>query len=564
MADRTVDLVLGSKPTPDTARFRVGQFTMWAEIGSELLGDRFDVAEVTVDYSLEGVLPQATLQIPLGTPVGPLTSNKGATVANTVKGLLQAFAKFTPVRIYVEFGQPVVNESDIGYAHPSGKKLIFSGRVLSSTYAREGNSVVGIQVHCTHRLLGIMSGTSIFSKFVSAGDADLQQLLTAWNDPVLLQEPQVDVWKMLVNQVDTLAAQTTPSNKKYASDVLDDASMAHLEKILGQIKPSADLLHEITAYITSKYPDADAKSALGEIAAMIKRTLMGARSSGNFLASICRLSQELFFRPMFTADKGYMLPYQPCWASSKMKYLRGGTNFGTVSETGAPYRGLVESMQIAGTIVTAAMTTDWHSDQKDSQSFLFRGGVYTIPNTDQEFNIADMEFAPGWATRLTIFPSAADPSAPAKEDVKPASDVVAPPAPPKTQAVGDSKEKQKSLESRNTFVTQFARFRTLDKVFGGNTIQFTCALREDIVPGMNLAVAVGSTANDDELYVYGYVQRVRCEIKVSGTEGLAAQTVTMTHVRNAVEQSDIVDQDYAFHFFWADAEAQINAIKLWG
>lgn len=562
MADRTVDLVLGSKPTPDTARFRVGQFTMWAEVGTA--STRFDIAEVTVDYSLEGVLPQATLQVPLGTPVGPLTTNKKSSEANTVKGLLKVFAKFTPVKIYVEFGQPTVNENDIGYAHPAGKKLIFSGRVLSSTYAREGNSVVGIQVHCTHRLLGIMSGTSIFSKLVSAGDSDLQQQLTAWNDPVLLPDPQVDVWEMLVKQADVLAAQTTPSNKKYAADVLDEESMANLEKILGQIKPSADLLHEITAHIVSKYPDADAKSALGEIAVMIKRMLMGSRSSGNFLASICRLSQELFFRPMFTADKGYMLPYQPCWASSKMKYLRGGTNFGTVSETGAPYGGLVESMQVAGTIVTAAMTTEWHADSKDKQSFLFGGGVYTIPNTNQEFNIADMEFAPGWATRLTIFPSASDPSAPTKEDVKPASDVATSATPPKTQAVGDSKEKQKSNEFRNTFVSQFARFRTLDKVFGGNTIQFTCALREDIVPGMNLAVAVGSTANDDELYIYGYVQRVRCEIKVSGNEGLAAQTVTMTHVRNAVEQEDIVDQDYAFHFFWADAETQINAIKLWG
>jgi hypothetical protein len=266
---------------------------------------------------------------------------------------------------------------------------------------------------------------------------------------------------------------------------------------------------------------------------------------------------------MFTADKGYMLPYQPCWSSSKMKYLRGGTNFGTVSEKGLPYGGLLESMQIAGTIITAAMTTDWHADNKDPKAFLYSGGVYTIPNTDQEFNIADMEFAPGWMNRLSLFPAEADPSAPTAEEVKPTS-VCATSEHEIQAAAGDGREKQKDLEFRNTFVTKFARFRTLDKVFGGNTIQFTCALREDIVPGMNLAVAVGSTANDDELYVYGYVQRIRCEIKVSGNEGLAVQTVTMTHVRNVVEQEDIVDKDYSYHFFWADAETQINAIKLWG
>lgn len=564
MADRTVELVLGAKPTPDTARFRIGQFTMWAEVGAS--STHFDVSEVTVDYALNGKLPQATLQVPLGTPVGPRTSNRETHSANTVKGLLRVFAKFTPVKIYVEFGQPAINEIDIGYAHSAGKKLIFSGRVLSSTYAREGKSVVGIQVQCTHRLLGVMSGTSIFSKLVSAGDSDLEQLLTAWNDPVELPKPQVNVWQMLLDQADVLAAQTVPSNKKYAADILEDAEMEHLEKILGQIKPSADLLHEITGYIVSKYPGTDALSVLATIAEMIKRMLMGSRASGNFLASTGRLGQELFFRPMFTADKGYMLPYQPCWASSKMKYLRGGTNFGTVTETGVPYDGLLESMQIAGTIVTAAMTTEWHAEGKDPRAFLYSGGVYTIPNTDQEFNIADIEFAPGWANRLSLFPSASDPTAPDKKDVAPRCDAVVdkPADKPSTVTTGDTKEKQKTLEFRNTFVTEFARFRTLDKVFGGNTIQFTCALREDIAPGMNLAVAVGSAANDDELYIYGYVQNVRCEIKVSGSEGLAVQTVTMTHVRNDVEQSDIVDQDYAFHFFWADAEAQINAIKLWG
>lgn len=562
MADRTVELVVGSRPTPDTARFRIGQFTMWAEIGSELLGDSFDVSEVTVDYSLEGVLPQATLQIPLGTPVGPLTNNKTSRVPNTVKGLLSAFSKFTPVRIYVNFGQPTINESDVGYAHPVGKKLIFDGKVLSSTYAREGMSVVGIQVQCTHRLLGIMSGTSIFSKFVSAGDSDLEQILTAWNDPVKLPEPQVNIWDMLVAQADVLAAQTTPANKRYATDILDKASFAALEKILGQIKPSADLLHEISGMITSKYTGADAVAVLHAIAEMIKKMLMGSRSSGNFLASIGRLGQELFFRPMFTANKGYILPYQPCWSSSRMKYLRGGTNFGTVTERGVPYGGILESMQIAGTVVTAAMTTNWHADQKDPQAFLYSGGVYTIPNTDQEFNIADMEFAPAWANRLSLFPSSSEPLAPTKEDTKPVGVATATPASAVTP--GDTKEKQKKLEFRNTFVSQFARFRTLDKVFGGNPLQFTCALREDVIPGMNLAVAVGSTANDDELYVYGYVQRVRCEIKVSGSEGLAVQTVTMTHVRNVVEQESIVDQDYSYHFFWADAEAQINAIKLWG
>lgn len=560
MADRFVELIVGSKPTPDTARFRIGQFTMWAEVGKD--STRFDIAEMTVDYSLEGVLPQATLQVPLGTAVGPLTANKTQSSSNTVRGLLRSFAKFTPVKVYVEFGEPAISETDIGYAHPSGKKLVFSGRVLSTSYAREGNSVVGIQVQCTHRMLGIMSGTSIFSKIVSASDSDLQQMLTAWNDPIKIPEPQANVWQMFLDQVKDLVDNTTPSSKKFATDVLDEKSLESLNKILGELKPSADMLNEVQGLITAKYTQTDAMSALGTVAAMIKRLLMGSRASGNFLASIGRFGQELFFRPMFTADKGYMLPYQPCWSSSKMKYLRGGANFGTANDTGVPYAGLVESMQIAGTIVVAAMTTDWEADSKDPRSFLYSGGVYTIPNTDQEFNIADTEFAPGWANRLSLFPSASDPSAPTKEEVKPASDVVA--STPATKTQGDTKEKQKSLEFRNTFVTQFARFRTLDKVFGGNSLQFTCALRDDIVPGMNLAVVVGSSANeDDELCVYGYVQRVRCEIKVSEGEGMAIQTVTMTHVRNEVEQADIVDKDYAFHFFWEDAEDKINAIRLW-
>jgi len=575
MTDRVITLQQGSAPAPDDARFRVGQFTMWAEVGKS--STRFDLAGVVIDYVEGQQLPQATLKVPLGTAVGPQTGNKNSQAANTVKGLNAAFAKFTPVKVYAEFGTPEIDESSVGFANVAGKKLLFSGRALSTTYSREGNTVVGIEVRCTQRMLGIMSGTSLFSKFVSATDKDLEMVLTPWGESALGNEPKPDVWAMFLETVDTLmgiapagaqpGATATPAvqsvTKNYLMGVLSSKDKENLAKILGEAVPTVNLLRELKGYITTKYNGPDAQMCLSTILQAIRKLLMTTRTNGNLLNNIGLLGGELFFRTIFTADKGYVIPYQPCWDRKSMKFLRGGTSFGTSSARGLLYGVPIESMQIAGTIVLAGVSSHWSPTGKDSEPPIISGGIYLLPNTDQEFNIADMEFSPTWLTPLVIFPNPQVTEAPSKEDTKPKAEATAPTDEAKNKALQDTRQKQVTSEFKSSFTKEFARFRTLDKTFGGNQLQFSCALRDDIVPGMNLAVVVGSSKNDDdEVVCYGHVAAVHCEISVSGNSGMAVQTVSMTHVRNDVEQ-DIVDQDYSYHFFWQDATEAINAIKLW-
>jgi hypothetical protein len=579
MTDRVITLQQGSAPAPDDARFRVGQFTMWAEVGKS--STRFDLAGVVIDYVEGQQLPQATLKVPLGTAVGPQTGNKNSQAANTVKGLNAAFAKFTPVKVYAEFGTPEIDESSVGFANVAGKKLLFSGRALSTTYSREGNTVVGIEVRCTQRMLGIMSGTSLFSKFVSATDKDLEMVLTPWGESALFNEPKRNVWAMFLETVDllmgtspqgedgasesqiTTTAAAVSGTKKYLTGVLSADDLKNLTAILGELQPTTNLLRELTGYITTKYPSSQAQMCLANIMLAIRNLLMTTRTNGNLLNNIGLLGGELFFRTIFTADKGYVIPYQPCWDRKSMKFLRGGTNFGTSSARGLLYGVPMESMQVAGTIVLAGVSSHWAPPGKDSQPAIISGGVYLLPNTDQEFNIADMELAPTWMASLVIFPNPQVTEAPSKEDTVPKAEATAPTDEAKNKALQDTRQKQVTSEFKSSFTKEFARFRTLDKTFGGNQLQFSCALRDDIVPGMNLAVVVGSSKNDDdEVVCYGHVAAVHCEISVSGNSGMAVQTVSMTHVRNDVEQ-DIVDQDYSYHFFWRDATEAINAIKLW-
>jgi hypothetical protein len=544
--DPFVVLQTGAGQKPDAARFRVGS----VKITVTCDGKPFNACALSLVYSDRG-LPIANLDIPIGAPVGSLAGEESP---NDLAKIKSSFKKFSRIEVSMEVAELPPSE-DVGNILKPGTYKVFAGYVSSLRISHVGQSSVAVRIKVVHDLVKLANGSPLFSNIVSAnGFHDLE--VTYTGHFVQLASAAAaktggkpwDIMKAVAELAAGLSKAINASKPK--GWTINDPEIS---KLVSEIKRSIELLSSVASKAEFKFSDA---TSLGEtkrrIGDMVSMLLVEAKTSMNFIMLAARMAEQLYCSIVFTQKEGHFIPFDPLWKSSEMKVVRGGMAFTQDHLIGSGGGYVVEGYDITGTVALLPQNGRFY-DGPGSVRMVYDKWFMPSASFGAPFTLVDATQLPSWldpkgfreAITREILVKA-----------RPTSMATPPGSPGKTQTEAEDASTVGALKKLSR---EFSFFNTMTKNLGSSGLTVTLSLRDDIVPGMNLAVTT-CDAEGSDYTLYGYVSSVSTVI--SADELRAHTQVDLRYVRGKTEQ-DMIDSAGIEHFAWKRVSDYLNGLRLW-
>lgn len=547
----------------DTTKFRLGTCAIVVEVNNAY----YTVSEFSAVFSTQG-LPTAIVDIPIGKPVGYYTEQPGkqellfqsANVDYTLESLLDVFKKYTRVRVLGKFrglSTAAADGGDFGPAFPERMldkvMVLFDGYVSGTRVSSAGKRSVDFSVSLVHRLVSVASGVALFSNvvygsgFYNIDVVPFQTYLSADNINLLRKHLSDDPYAMFVN----IAREIVDVVKSKRGVNVIARSDPNAQRILESFHTSLNMLDEITSLAQLRFTGVEAEYIKLNLARHMITVLTNTVNSGNLLANLMRILMTLNCTVVFTATKGYVLPQDIFWLSSQIPRIKAGTAFDQSYVMDTSFQGY----DITGTIACFPVPSDY-VPEKSAQDRLASFSSWLMPGLEPGTHnvLIDMAYYPSWLVGT-------NPVAVSHVAQTSGSDIVSPRALDDRTESQLSRQQQIQAEDARTTAQHFAFYNTLYRNTSNHTVQCTLPIRDDIIPGMNLALqtAVPSHQRDILQTLYGYVNEVR--VLVSAKQAAASMSVNMGFVRDQKLQ-DMIDNENRPHFAWTRKAQELSRVTL--
>lgn len=555
MPDGNDLLAAGSEGVRDGKVFRVGNASVSAAVG----GKTFWLKSVALGFSDDAV-PTCTIGIPVGTPAGVRATEA---TSNDVTSIATAFTKFAAVTITLMVTAVDTTIESVGQAVQPGKYVLFSGVVGASPRVDStGRSALDVEVVAYGKYFGLSSYLSVFGPFFPTGFMDPRVKIGSFIlgvDPLVFQEMQTaDVTaaiKSLCQRFLRVKTAVPPTALQKFAPVSSDL-----------IAAQTALLNSIQGLATNRF---STPAMLQAISNLIVNVFTADARNVNLLShffSPSSFADSTDLRLILTADQAAVVPHWPFWPESAMRVLPAGTAF---RQTHVPNAQGLPTAEVAGTVPVGSGSAAWMTSSKAIPVPINYDAAHVIDAAKRlptGMSLVDVAAAPPWITvdAVTLPDIRRAGGGQPYDTSRPLSQASAVAASTATNAPSDKKVEA----SYTTFLRQWARFNTYNKLLRSHVMTVTTFLRGDVVPGMNIGVDTVTVSGGAETTVrtYGYVKAVKLTIATTATEAVASTEIAMTHVRSADMQRLVDTPDTNApneHYLWQDATAAINRLTLW-
>lgn len=493
--------------------FKMGAFSCYAVVG----GRRVGVLGFTLQISLNQ-LPRLSMGLPLGAP-----TDGGD--ALTIQELLNLFKRYTPVQLYV-ISHSVGGSSGVGDALAPGSYKVFDGVVESALPTRTARSME-MSVVCQHRMAKLLGASSLFSPFLPTDLANINFVYTgvfrASKETDI--EAKADTWETVTQSVEAIIGSIS---KRY-DDLIKRIGEARFSALQDANNEAVRMLSSDVDSLLYMFRDLPAvKWPLGK--AIHSHMSQSLQSTPNMWNTLVALARHLDFCFIPLVDRVVVAPFWPFQPASTVKVLPSGSFFSNRRLSS----GAGDFSMIVGSVATAAAIGPYSARPLEAVDNV---GHYLVPEGfySEDYAVLQLLSFPGWLSSI-----------PRGEDEEKISDLSSPP----------QQREEKSVQEAGLVgvVNDYSKMRTLEQLYGNQSLELSTSLRFDILPGQGIRADVGLEQSGVSTYgmVTATVLTLDADRKTASTE------IAVSFPRSESEQRGVVEDGAVNHYCWADRSQQVS------